>query len=259
MEKNIDEKKKKRNIIIGILILIIALLATICLYVISTKSDKKEETKQGNDNTITETDDYQEYDMTKAYDLLLKIGYDNKDYYDNIKTIKIKDIPMSYKVAMAINAVEREDYDNVSEDDVKKTYEAMFNDSYTSVNEAVGGCEKWKKSNDGYYRFDGGGCGSGSISNDALDTIVSSFIRKGNVQIIAFVAIFDLYEKHELRDYTTDRLILKDSSINENLEYAEELEKFNLLQYANEFQQYKFTFVFKNGNYALDSIEPIND
>ena len=83
---------------------------------------------------------------------------------------------------------------------------------------------------------------------------INIFIPKMNKSMI-----FDLYEKHELRDYTTNKLILQDSSINESLEYAEELEKFNISQYANEFQQYRFTFIFRNGNYALDSIEPIND
>lgn len=204
------------------------------------------------------------------YDLLLYSDYGNKKYYGS-GVVYVKDISMDSKIANIIDQVEKDileetdsmyakGYDSyVSEQRVKEKYESIYNDNYSPVNSGDSGCEKWIRNDDGNYYTRNAGCGSGTISGDPMDEIVSSKKNNDKYEIVAYIPIFDLFDKHELKDYTNDKVILKDSSINEKLDEGDEFEKFNLSQYAKKFQHYKFTFMLRNGNYTLYSVEPVNN
>ena len=260
MENSVVETNKKKNLIIWVMACVIVLLIVALVYFVFINKDNSVEPIKSQDNKQTEnnqTNNIKPFDESVAYDLLLKIGPLNKDYYST-QTVNVKDVDMGLKVGKAIELIERESI--VSEQVVKEKYATIFNDNYSKVTEAFTGCELWSFDNNGNYKIkEGGGCGSGSISDEPITTVVSANTNGNKLDIVVYVSIFDLYEKHELRDYTNDKLILKDASINEKLDEEDELEKFNLLQYASKFQNYKFTFVLRNGNYVLYSIEPVNN
>lgn len=239
----------KKKLCIGVLALVLVLALAAVVYFVFIKKDNN---TQGSKEDLQAVD----YDLIKAHDLLVYSGYDNTDYYST-NVVNIKDVEMGKKVGMALNS---DGKDTISEETVKAKYQELFNDDYAKVDEVDNGCEVWTYDGNGNYKLkSGGGCGSGSFSDGAIDEIVSAKKIGDKLEIEAYIYIFDLYKKHELRDYTNDKVILQDASLlNENLDGSENITKFDVTQYANEFQNYKFTFVLVNDNYVLSSIEPIN-
>lgn len=261
VNQQVQPTKSNNKVLFVVMALIIACLAGYIVYTkfIEKESDKPKDDntqEQGNNSTGNTTVVTEKVDISVASDMLLNIGYSNKDYY-KVNVVSVRDIDMDEKVGLAIQLIEREG--SVSEQAVKEKYATIFYDDYSKVNEAYtsGGCETWSYNNGSYILKEGGGCGSGSISNDAMDYIVSANNTGDTIEIVAYIVIFDLYEKHDLRDYTNDKVILQNTSINENLDMPEEFEKFDMSKYEHQFQHYKFTFKLKNGNYTLYSVEPI--
>ena len=272
-----EDKKleRRKNIEIVVLSIIIVALLGVLIYLLFIKKDKPTELPKSQDNQQIEnngnnqtSNDTKINEEINEYDLLLHSDYGNKKYY-NSSVVYVKDIPMDLKIANIIDLVEKDTleetnsmynkgYDSyVSEQKVKAKYESIYSDSYSPINSGDSGCEKWILNDDGNYYTRNAGCGSGTISGDPSSTIVSSQKNNDKYEIVAYISIFDLFDKHELRDYTNDKLIMKDASINEKLDEYDEYEKFNLSQYENKFQHYKFTFVLRNNNYTLYSVEPV--
>ncbi len=274
MENNVVEQNKNKNLIIGVMACIIVVLIAALVYFLFIKKDdsiKNQDNHQTeNDNNNQSNDDNEKNEEINAYALLLYSDYRNKKYYGS-SVVYVKDISMDSKIANIIDQVEKnmleetdpmyaKGYNSyVSEQRVKEKYESIYNDNYSPINSGDSGCEKWIRNDDGNYYTRSVGCGSNTISDSPMDEIVSSKKNNDKYEIVAYIPIFDLFDKHELKDYTNDKLILKDSSINEKLDEGDEFEKFNLSQYANKFQHYKFTFMLRNGNYTLYSVEPVNN
>lgn len=274
MEEDKKLEKRKNLEIVVLSIIIVALLGAL-IYLLFIKKDKPTEPPKPQDNQQIEnngnnqtSNDTKISEEINEYDLLLHSDYGNKKYYSS-SVVYVNDIPMDLKIANIIDLVEKDtleetnsmynkEYDSyVSEQKVKAKYESIYSDNYSSINSGDSGCEKWILNDDGNYYTRNAGCGSGTISGDPSSTIVSSQKNNDKYEIVAYISIFDLFDKHELRDYTNDKLILKDASINEKLDEYDEYEKFNLSQYENKFQHYKFTFVLRNNNYTLYSVEPV--
>lgn len=251
------EKRKNLEIIILSIIIVVLLGALVYLLFIKKEEPQQPPTPQDNSQIDNNPTNYtvEDVDVSLAYDLLLQSDVGNKNYYSS-KLKTISEMSMSEKIGNTIDLVETND-GIVSEQKVKEKYESIYYDNYSAVSNGDTGCNKWTKGTDGNYHVENAGCGSGSISDDVIDYIVSAKKSGDQIEIVAYFYIFDLYSKHTLSDYTNGKLILQDSSINESLEDSEELEKFNVSKYESQFQHYKFVFKLKNNNYTLYSVGPI--
>lgn len=249
---------KKIGIIIITVLIAILILIGIFSYIKYSKNnvheDNKYETIDVNDKEVTEL-----FECTRSDNTTLFNGteYENL-YYVNDKVI-IKEQEESFKLMLSYVNLTIDNYKfqddgtvEISGKAIKSNYEKLFGKGDykpSSINYSCPSVVQYDKSKDIYYYSEA--CGMETL-NGYINKLIEARKYKDKIEIYEKVAFYFVDSENNQIIYT------KNSNYSDYLTSTSYDGEFDINNYLDNLKTYKYTFVYKDGNYYFDSVQLMN-
>ena len=204
-----------------------------------------------NMNNVTLTNDKKVVNINKDYSYLLdninvKLPFENSNsLYLYLKDYNESNINDSIKLTMTYNYINKDDF---SVDEVHDAYVKLFNTDKNFKNTSFDyECKKFKyDESTNAYTLVSNECINTS-SKEILERIINTSVKNDKIIITTVVGVYD-NSNHSLYNYKNiyDPIAV---DLNNN---------FNITDYQNKLNTYKYTFVGVDDNYYFDSIKKLS-
>lgn len=261
------EKKNNKGIAVTLVIAIFIILGLggYIVYdkVLSTEKESKQE--ENKKEEVNEEKKYEEIatDNELIKKLMCRVNLtsltsgDFAGYFYSKDRIINTDIDNDIKMFLAFHNIGKRIGDTISQTQMKDSIKNIFglDDNYKDVKEGVGGCPwgKFDENTKSYKVMECTGLG-GSLIPYYETTIVKALKYEDKIEIfekVIYIRYTDNDEKVSKNIYAADKKTIIDENIDGD--------NYNINNYLNELDSYKYTFNLEDGKYYFYSVEKVED